>query len=41
VPMAILTGAIPPAVVPVSVINSWALIVFFREYISERGQIGR
>jgi hypothetical protein len=34
VPMAMLTGAIPPAVVLVSAMNSRALIQFFRGYIS-------
>ena len=41
VPMAMLTGAIPPAVVLVSVINSWALIVVVPVYIFEHDPGGR
>jgi hypothetical protein len=41
VPMAMLTGAIPPAVVLVSAINSLALIQFFREYIFEHALRGQ
>jgi hypothetical protein len=40
VPMAILTGAIEPAVV-VSVMNSWALIVVVPVYIFEHDPGGR